>query len=134
LQSVPGQTESAFRHMLQSKPATSGPQELTAQEFQSVAGIIRPFDGGNNQYHNMGSLFPKFDVTDAATIDINGKTALLVKGKFWTGGPSGGLSRESIYIPNDQGGVEQISLTAPTMQIQQYEQDFWHTAHSVRWA
>jgi hypothetical protein len=125
--------------VLQSKPASTGPQELTPDEFKSLAGIISPQDGGNNQYHQMmGSPFPRFDVTSASTVNLNGKTALLVKGKYWMGGPSGGLSRESLYIDNPQAkggtGIEMISLTAPTGQIQQYQQAFSDTANSIRWA
>jgi hypothetical protein len=104
LQSVSAQAVSALRQVMQAKPATTGPQDLTADEFKSLAGIIGGFDGGSNQYHPLGTLFPKFHVTRVATVNINGRTALLVNGKFCNGTASGGLSRESIYIDNPASG------------------------------
>lgn len=136
LQSVPPQAESAFRGVLQAKPAISGPQELTEEEFRSLAGIIRPFDGGNNQYHDTGTVASKFAVESASTVNINGKTALLVKGRFLEGAEAGHV-RESIYIDNRRalGGsnIEQIYLTTPPEKMRQYEQPFRSTVHSIRW-
>lgn len=139
LQQVPQQSEAAFQKLLAEKPATHAPQNLTPQEFKSVAGVIMGFDGGNNQFHDMGNVIPKFDVMNASTININGKPAMLVRGEFLSGAYAGQI-RDSIYIDNAQasggaqGGIEQIYLTAPASQIKQYESSLWNTAFSIQWA
>jgi len=138
---VPPQAEAALRQVLQSKRATEGAQPLTAAEFASVAAVIGAQDGGNNQFHDLGTHGPKFNVTNASTVNIQGRTALLVEGNFVnpnTGAP--GLARESIFIDSNQGpgttsgGIEQIYLQARPEKIKQYEKPFWDTINTIQWA
>jgi hypothetical protein len=113
MERVAPDAESALRQLFQSKPAINGPQELTPQE--------------------------KFDVESASTVNINGKTALLVKGKF-SEGAQAGLERETLYIDNKQASrarfspdIEELYLAAPPDKFQQYNKAFWDSAHSIRW-
>lgn len=137
---VQPQAEAALRQVLQSKPATYGEQPLTAQEFKAVAPIMGAQDGGNNQFNDLGTHGPKFEVTSASTVNIQGKTALLVKGNFLNpdGSPST-RARESVFIDGGQtgtapGAIKQVYLNAPPAKIQQYDHQFWNTVNSIQWA
>ncbi len=141
LRPVPQEAETALRQVLQLKPAAHGPQRLTAEEFKSLSGLMMPLEGGNNQYHDPGAYGTKFNVISASTINIHGKTALLVKGDFLNpDGSASGLMRESIFIDNDQTAagtpgtrIERIDLTAPREKIQQYENQYWDAIKTIQW-
>jgi hypothetical protein len=123
------QQEAAYlNQVLLSKSAYGGPQPLSDQEVRALGDIIMP--GAN------------YNISSAYTANINGKTALVVRGNF-PDAPDGtpGFARESVFIESGQpaGGtaaprIEQLYLAAPKDQIGQYEQPFHQALNTIQWA
>lgn len=126
----------AFLRVLNDKPATDGPQRLTTSEIKELSEVMGRLQAGDNQYTNSGKYrAPVFNLTDAYTMNVNGRTVLAVQGNFVDkdGKPSRGFN--GVFVDSDGTGqrVQQIFLQGNPAKLSQYQQQFQDTVASIEW-
>lgn len=97
----------AFCTILANKPALKGNQLLSPTEIKSLKEVAGSSTIGDNQFTNDKSSTeikqtPIFNLTNAFTTLINGKTALLIEGRFVA--ENGSPQREfiGVFLPRDK--------------------------------
>lgn len=97
----------AFCKILTGKPALKGNQILSPAEIKSLKEVAGSSTIGDNQFTSDKSSTetkqtPIFNLTNAFTTQINGKTALLIEGRFVA--ENGSPLREfiGVYLPRDK--------------------------------
>lgn len=97
----------AFSTILASKPALKGNQILSPTEIKSLREVAGSSTIGDNQFTNdksstKSNQAPTFNLTNAFTTLLNGKTALLIEGRFVA--EDGSPAREfiGVFLPRDK--------------------------------
>lgn len=126
----------AFTQLLTDKPATGGPQQLTADEIKSVADALGRLNVGDNQYTNTGRYRPPvFHIDSARTEQVNGRTVLAVEGDFvdMNGKPVKGFS--GVFADTDGTGkrIQQVYLQGAPDKVPQYKKQLEETLSSIEW-
>ncbi len=126
----------AFAQLLKDKPATNGPQTLTADEIKGVADALGRLNVGDNQYTNTGRYRPPvFHIDSARTVQVNGRTVLSVEGAFvdMNGKPVKGFN--GVFADTDGSGkrIQQVYLQGAPDKLLQYKRQFDQTLSSIEW-
>lgn len=132
----------AFLDILKNKPAADGPQKLTDDEIRSLSEIMGRYQAGDNQYTNSGQYrAPAFEITNAYTMQVNGKTVLSVEGNFKgtskQNGDTTAATRQykGIFADSDGTGtrIEQVFLSTEPGRLHQHVREFNETLDSIKW-
>lgn len=126
----------AFLRVLNDNPATDGPEKLTPSEIKELSEVMGRLQAGDNQYTNTGRYRkPAFNLTDAYTKNVNGRTVLAVQGNFVDkdGKPTRAFS--GIFADTDGTGhrIQQVFLQGNPGKLSQYQQQFQDTVASIEW-
>lgn len=135
----------AFREILARKPAHAGAQALTPDEIRSLREIMGQNNAGDNQYTNgQPDLYPPvFDLKNAQTARINGRTVLAVRGAFVDvndGKPAGQHNPVKefvgIFIAGDGSGksIDEVMLEGPPGRLTPARMsEFEQSLKSIEW-
>lgn len=127
----------AFRDILEKKPADDGaPQALTPDEIRSLSSVLGRYQAGDNQHTNSGQYrAPTFDMRNAITMQVNGRTVVAVEGSFVD--VRGNALRDFVGIFADSDGtgkrVEQVFMSTAPGQISSQSNAFMDTINSIIW-
>lgn len=126
----------AFRDVLAKKPANDGVQPLSADEIRALSQVMGRYQAGDNQFTNSGQYrAPAFDLRNAITMQVNGRTVVAVEGSFRDA--RGNAMRDFVGIFADSDGtgqrVEQVFMSTAPGQMANRSKDFIDTIDSVVW-
>ena len=113
----------------QKNPAAGGQVTLNPSEIAALQIVLGISTVGNNQYT---SSAPAFDIEQAATCSVAGKTVLSVRGSFKSGVRP---AYAGIFVVDSSGLVEQIFLQAPSPDdLERWLPDWKAMLDSIIWA
>lgn len=127
---------SAFREILDEKPALIGDEKLSPQEIIKVQSVLGYNTAGNNQYTNSNEpgsgTGPVFDLIEANTRRVVSRPVLYIRGGFRSG-------RQYVGIFYDTDGkgkfIEEFMLHANSKKLLQLHLDKFESAlGTIVWA
>jgi hypothetical protein len=126
----------AFRDVLAQKPANDGAQPLSPDEIRSLSQVMGRYQAGDNQYTNSGQYrAPAFDMRNAITMQVNGRTVVAVEGSFRDARGNALRDFVGIFADSDGSGqrVEQVFMSTAPGQMANRSKDFIDTINSIVW-
>lgn len=134
---VSDQTANAFHDLLQRKTAGQRHEVLTMSEIRGLSEAMGTSTVGDNQWTNPAKpgdrTAPAFKMSNAYTMQVDGKTVMAVEGSFVDQSGKSINDFQGIFIDSDGTGkrIQEVFVQTPPGQMPRHSQSFKQVLNSI---